>query len=81
MLKWVNCMQVFTSLITNFSVLFSGDNLHCPPLERPFKAKVLSHYPDSLPWNPFDQNAVCMVSAVCFTQHINLVLKCVIRLK
>ncbi|XP_069132552.1 DENN domain-containing protein 5B-like isoform X3 [Argopecten irradians] len=40
----------------------SGDNLQCPPLDRPFKSKVLSHFPQSVPWNPFDKDAVGMLS-------------------
>ncbi|XP_064612538.1 DENN domain-containing protein 5B-like isoform X2 [Liolophura sinensis] len=40
----------------------SGDNLHCQPLERPYKCKVLAHYPESVPWNPFDKEAVGMLS-------------------
>lgn len=41
--------------------LFSGDSLQCTPLDRAYKSKVLGHYPDSVPWNPFDEHAVCMV--------------------
>lgn len=39
----------------------SGDNLHCAPLKRPYKSKVLAHYPKSVPWNPFDKEAVGML--------------------
>ncbi|BFZ25149.1 hypothetical protein BsWGS_28188 [Bradybaena similaris] len=39
----------------------SGDNQQCPPLERPYKSKVLAHYPENVPWNPFDENAVGML--------------------
>ncbi|XP_022250655.1 DENN domain-containing protein 5A-like isoform X3 [Limulus polyphemus] len=39
----------------------SGDNLHCTPLDRPYRAKVLAHYPDNVPWNPFDEKAVGML--------------------
>ncbi|KAK2192087.1 hypothetical protein NP493_39g04029 [Ridgeia piscesae] len=42
--------------------LLSGDNLHCPPLERPYRSAILGHYPESVPWNTFDSAAVCMVS-------------------
>ncbi|RZF48660.1 hypothetical protein LSTR_LSTR010750 [Laodelphax striatellus] len=41
---------------------FAGDNLQQTPLERPYKCKVLGHYPENVPWNPFDFNAVCMLS-------------------
>ncbi|XP_074642323.1 DENN domain-containing protein 5B-like isoform X3 [Tubulanus polymorphus] len=47
----------------------SGDNLHCPPLERPYKCKVLSHFPENVPWNPFDKDAVgmlCLPKGVSF---------------
>lgn len=40
---------------------FSGDNLQSSPLERPYKCKVLGHYPENVPWNPFDKDAVCMM--------------------
>ncbi|XP_059154011.1 DENN domain-containing protein 5B-like isoform X2 [Physella acuta] len=39
----------------------SGDNQQSPPLERPYKSKVLAHFPESVPWNPFDENAVGML--------------------
>ncbi|XP_052242750.1 DENN domain-containing protein 5B-like isoform X4 [Dreissena polymorpha] len=39
----------------------SGDNLHCAPLRRPYKSRVLANYPDSLPWNPIDKDAVGML--------------------
>lgn len=40
------------------------DNLHVSPLERSYKGKVLAHYPENVPSNPFDESAVCMVSLV-----------------
>ncbi|XP_066590065.1 DENN domain-containing protein 5B isoform X1 [Prorops nasuta] len=40
---------------------YFGDSLQCPPLDRAYKSKVLGHYPDSVPWNPFDEHAVCML--------------------
>ncbi|XP_014240882.1 DENN domain-containing protein 5B isoform X2 [Cimex lectularius] len=40
---------------------FAGDNLQSTPLERPYKSKVLGHYPENVSWNPFDKNAVCML--------------------
>ena len=46
--------------------MFSGDSLQCAPLDRPFKSKVLAHFPESVSWNPFDKDAVGMVCA-CIT--------------
>ncbi|XP_031781796.1 DENN domain-containing protein 5A isoform X2 [Nasonia vitripennis] len=40
---------------------YFGDSLQCTPLDRAYKSKVLGHYPESVPWNPFDQHAVCML--------------------
>ncbi|XP_012286548.1 DENN domain-containing protein 5B isoform X3 [Orussus abietinus] len=40
---------------------YFGDSLQCTPLDRAYKSKVLGHYPDSVPWNPFDKQAVCML--------------------
>ncbi|XP_043587460.1 DENN domain-containing protein 5A isoform X2 [Bombus pyrosoma] len=40
---------------------YFGDSLQCTPLDRAYKSKVLGHYPDSVPWNPFDEHAVCML--------------------
>ena len=42
-----------------------GDSLHISPLERSFKAKVLMHFPSNVEWNPFDEDAVRMVSLFC----------------
>lgn len=42
----------------------TGDNLQCPPLDRPFKSKVLQHVPENVPGNPFDKAAVGMVSLI-----------------
>ncbi|KAK9496634.1 hypothetical protein O3M35_013114 [Rhynocoris fuscipes] len=39
---------------------FAGDHLRTP-LERSYKCKVLAHYPDSVPLNPFDKDAVGML--------------------
>ncbi|KAL5009858.1 hypothetical protein ScPMuIL_012163 [Solemya velum] len=36
----------------------SGESLHCPPLDRPYKSKVLANYPNNVPWNPFDKDAI-----------------------
>ncbi|XP_076396761.1 DENN domain containing pinstripe isoform X2 [Megachile rotundata] len=40
---------------------YFGDSLQCTPLDRAYKSKVLGHYPVSVPWNPFDEHAVCML--------------------
>ena len=48
--------------IRNDDVFVTGDNLHCPPLERPYRSAILGHYPEHVPWNTFDSAAVCMVS-------------------
>ncbi|XP_068745412.1 DENN domain-containing protein 5B-like isoform X1 [Montipora capricornis] len=40
----------------------SGDSLHISPLERSYKAKVLLHFPSNVDWNPFDEDAVRMLS-------------------
>ena len=42
----------------------AGDNFDRSPMERSFKSRVLAHYPDSVPWNPFDRDAISMAS--CF---------------
>lgn len=47
-----------------------GDTLQSTPLERPYKCKVLGHYPENVSWNPFDKDAVCMVSCSCTTLDI-----------
>lgn len=39
----------------------AGDTQQSPPLERPYKSAVLAHFPESVPWNPFDENAVGML--------------------
>lgn len=40
----------------------AGDSLHCPPLDRAYKSKPLAHYPEHVPWNPFDAHGICMLS-------------------
>lgn len=40
---------------------FAGESLHCTPLDRPYRSKVLAHYPDNVPWNIFDESAVGML--------------------
>ncbi|XP_077493631.1 DENN domain containing pinstripe isoform X7 [Amblyomma americanum] len=39
----------------------SGDHLHFTPLDRCYKGKVLAHYPENVPWNPFDPSAIGML--------------------
>lgn len=40
-----------------------GENqLQNTPLDRAYKCKVLTHYPESVEWNPFDKDAICLVS-------------------
>uniref|UniRef100_A0A1B0AU76 UDENN domain-containing protein n=1 Tax=Glossina palpalis gambiensis TaxID=67801 RepID=A0A1B0AU76_9MUSC len=41
---------------------FTGDNLHCCPLDRAYKSKPLAHYPENVSWNPFDAHGICMLS-------------------
>jgi hypothetical protein len=41
---------------------FTGDSLESAPLERSYKCRVLGHYSESVPWNPFDRNAIGMMS-------------------
>ena len=48
--------------LCKFFYAFPGDSLHISPLERSFKAKVLMHFPSNVEWNPFDEDAVRMVS-------------------
>jgi len=46
-----------------------GDNLHCSPLDRPYKARILAYYPESAHGAHFDADAVCMVSYVLDIFH------------
>jgi hypothetical protein len=46
----------------------AGDNLHCSPLDRPYKSNILAHYPDTVASYPFDSEAVCML---CFPRGLN----------
>lgn len=41
-----------------------GENFEQSPLKRTFKSKVLARYPENVEWNPFDQDAVNMVSGL-----------------
>lgn len=40
-----------------------------PPLERSYKCKILYHFPENLPWNPFDEDAV---TQVCLLRNLIL---------
>lgn len=40
----------------------TGENFDQSPLKRTFKSKVLAHYPENISCNPFDQDAINMVS-------------------
>ena len=43
-----------------------------PPLDRSYKCKILNHFPDNLPWNPFDEDAVtqlCLPKGLVFQKH------------
>ncbi|XP_073079468.1 DENN domain-containing protein 5B isoform X2 [Manis javanica] len=47
----------------------AGENFDQSPLRRTFKSKVLTHYPQNIEWNPFDQDAVnmlCMPKGLSF---------------
>lgn len=54
-------------MIIMISCLFdriSVETLNNTPLEKSYKPKILAHYPENVPWNPFDQDAVRNVSYV-----------------
>lgn len=47
----------------------SGDHLHFTPLDRSYKGKTLAHFPENVPWNPFDPTAIgmlCLPHGLCF---------------
>jgi hypothetical protein len=76
---WVNMQYMYiVEYCTNCSdhddtcvtISLSGDNLQCPPLDRPFKSKVLQHVPENVPWNPFDKAAVGMVKRMVLFRRI-----------
>lgn len=54
-----------------FILFLAGENFEQTPLRRTFKSKVLARYPENVEWNPFDQDAVGMVS-ICSYKHENL---------
>jgi hypothetical protein len=37
------------------------DTIIKSPLERSYKCRTLRHFPDNLPWNPFDEDAITQV--------------------
>jgi hypothetical protein len=42
------------------------------PLDRSYKCKILNHFPENLPWNPFDEDAVtqlCLPKGLVFQKH------------
>lgn len=52
----------FVTILSLFSI-FKGENqLQNTPLDRGYKCHVLTHYPESVPWNPLDKDAICLVS-------------------
>lgn len=53
--------HLFTLYSENKVYVILEDNLHVSPLERPYKNKVLAHYPENVPSNSFDASAVSMV--------------------
>ena len=65
----VNCEHAH---FTNYKIFaFTGESLHVPPLDRPYKPRILSHYPEDVAHNPFDAAAVCMVTNICFLFSAN----------
>ncbi|MGH0122047.1 UNVERIFIED_CONTAM: hypothetical protein FKN15_001772 [Acipenser sinensis] len=46
------------------------ENFEQSPLRRTFKSKVLAHFPETIEWNPFDQDAVNMAN-LCFVDIDN----------
>ncbi len=64
-LKLMNILKdVSNSLLSLILIHFlsAGENFDQSPLKRTFKSKVLAHYPENIKCNPFDQDAVNMVS-------------------
>uniref|UniRef100_A0A8C2FQY1 DENN/MADD domain containing 5B n=1 Tax=Cyprinus carpio TaxID=7962 RepID=A0A8C2FQY1_CYPCA len=58
---------LFSLILIN--VLSAGENFDQSPLKRTFKSKVLTHYPENIECNPFDQYAVnmlCMPKGLSF---------------
>uniref|UniRef100_A0A8C2JN79 DENN/MADD domain containing 5B n=1 Tax=Cyprinus carpio TaxID=7962 RepID=A0A8C2JN79_CYPCA len=57
----------------------AGENFDQSPLKRTFKSKVLAHYPKNIECNPFDQDAVNMVSDFS-TRHFYLFTPCIYQI-
>lgn len=55
-------MMTYLTLCPVSTFFSPGENFDQSPLKRTFKSKVLAHYPENVEWNPFDQDAVNMVS-------------------
>ncbi|RXM30165.1 DENN domain-containing protein 5B [Acipenser ruthenus] len=52
----------------------AGENFEQSPLRRTFKSKVLAHFPETVEWNPFDQDAVnmlCMPKGLSFRTQVD----------
>ncbi|XP_041113198.1 DENN domain-containing protein 5B-like isoform X5 [Polyodon spathula] len=52
----------------------AGENFEQSPLRRTFKSKVLAHFPETIEWNPFDQDAVnmlCMPKGLSFRTQVD----------
>lgn len=61
--RWFSCFIIIYSYFQfSLLLLLLGDNLQCSPLERTYKSKPLAHYPEHVPWNPFDAHGICMLS-------------------
>uniref|UniRef100_A0A8C4ZUY3 DENN/MADD domain containing 5B n=1 Tax=Gadus morhua TaxID=8049 RepID=A0A8C4ZUY3_GADMO len=52
---------ILLSLALTLSLSLTGENFDQSPLRRTFKSKILAHYPETVEWNPFDQDAVNML--------------------
>lgn len=50
------------------------------PLERPYKSRVLAHYPEDVVWNSFDDKAVRMVSILGAVEKQRLISSCLLLL-
>lgn len=69
--------KIHKKVVDITSFFHPGDSLHISPLERSYKAKVLMHFPSNVDWNPFDEDAVRMVSLLSDkSQKVNFSLIC-----
>lgn len=57
--------------------LFADEIPTCSPLERSYKPKILAHYPENVPWNRFDQDAVRNVSHLKYRTIPRRILFCI----